>query len=59
MSPEGDDALNAKFRIGTHPPKKRGFPTAWWMQQFSLFRVHFEEIPAKGHYFPQFLSLID
>ncbi len=29
MSPEGDDALNAKFRFGTHPSEKnRGFPTA-------------------------------
>ena len=24
ISPEGDDALNAKFRLG-NPPKKQGF----------------------------------
>ncbi|NGP58001.1 hypothetical protein FLT15_06235 [Paenibacillus thiaminolyticus] len=24
MSPEGDDALNAKFRLGNHPSEKTG-----------------------------------
>ncbi|SUA96506.1 Uncharacterised protein [Paenibacillus thiaminolyticus] len=24
MPPEGNDALNAKFRLGTHPSKKTG-----------------------------------
>ena len=39
MSPEGDDALNGKFRLGNHPSEKnRGFPTAWKLQEFHPFR---------------------
>ncbi|MCY9628778.1 hypothetical protein M5W89_03300, partial [Paenibacillus thiaminolyticus] len=38
MSPEGDDALNAKLRLGNHPSEKnRGFPTACVYAGFRQF----------------------
>ncbi|NGP58518.1 hypothetical protein FLT15_08960 [Paenibacillus thiaminolyticus] len=47
MSPEGDDALNAKFRLGTHPSEKnRGFPTAWLLQESHPIATQLAKIAA-------------
>ncbi|PZM62885.1 hypothetical protein, partial [Paenibacillus dendritiformis] len=54
MSPEGDDALNAKFRLGTHPSEKnKGFPTAWILQDFTATSL-FRRFARRGLYVPMF-----
>ncbi|SUA95630.1 Uncharacterised protein [Paenibacillus thiaminolyticus] len=50
MPPEGNDALNAKFRLGTHPSKKTGvFQRPQKRINFSDFcfqAIDMPEIPA-------------